>query len=207
MPGRVHIDASESSLWLGELLDIKGAVSRPQEVDFSGVNPTIEMSQGGWARESARVTDTYQVSIAAASNAYCPTYLDLRYTNTLLQCRHPGTARVHAMRARAEFDQAGALAIGNNRYMQITLILTNSAATSFRVFCKTLLLNTNCGSYDINPLEGWDGFVPSDFLLQTQVVLQADWSGGGGVAVFPANSLLTNWLSYTIKTKGGELPR
>jgi len=203
MPQFAHIDANPISRWLPELTAIKGGQTRPQEMDLGAVSCVLDVGQGGFCNERAHECVTSSGSLAGLTSVTSPTNIDTRVSQVGEICQ----ARIHHFCKEVEFDAAGAAAMGNNRYMLICLKLQDSTGLVLPPFVGEMFeLNTNKGTYIFNATKYGSLLVPSDYRVLSEVTSQNDWSGGGGAAVFPANTTSTSGYSYTLKAKGGQIP-
>lgn len=197
-----HIDALNIQRWLPELLDLKGILAKPQEIDLGQpVQCVVDLTQGGFANEEGKFDFESGAEALDGNVVFSITLLDLRLSNEPAPTK---TARIHSLTARTAFNQAGALS-HNQRRIQMYAEL-DQPGKSIKVGMHETGVSTNKQNYVMNVNPVWPGYVPTNFRLRMFWVLQADYSGGGGSPDFPAGTDAEVWCTYTKKAEGGQLP-
>lgn len=199
-----YIDGGNFQHWIAEALDLKGLKSKPEIFDAEKVVPVLDLGQGGFSSERALAGATSSAgSIAGVTTITTVRTPDLRYSNE----KRERCARIHSLYAYVAFNQAGALAM-NGRWFSYSFQLFDSAGTG-RIYIarqeQEIITARGFYAFNLLALSNWHGYVLPGYAAETTITLQADFVGAGGAA-FPAGTTAGYASSYTIKSKGGQLP-
>ena len=207
--GESHIDSTKFELWVPNALGLKGVPTKPQRWDTEKVIPTLDMGQGGFSNEYSQETTFWaSVSIAGQTQIQINPGPSCKFATGLTPAFEPRNespfhARVTRCLVAVYFDQAGATAL-DGRYYRVSLGSSNDNGNNIWLESSNERVDDKIERYHQELDETMIVQPGNEFAVEIE--LQADWSGGAGPAVFPANTEAFVFLQWYKKPLGGQLP-